>query len=145
MRRMKLIVKELITSINESQTMHELRKQLKMDEDPWDNYLVYDAKYYIPLLCHGNELKIEEQILVAMFIRQALVDENISQYRPKGNHLIKELIQFAQDFKDDEDEPNALERIRKVALSYDTGLDEARSLEEELERLIKMFYLHMRV
>jgi hypothetical protein len=31
-----------------------------MDEDPWDNYLVYDSKYFLPLLCHSAELKIEE-------------------------------------------------------------------------------------
>lgn len=63
-----------------------------MDEDPWDNYLVYDSKYFIPLLCHGEGLKIEEQILVTVFIKQALYEENISQYKPRGNALIKDLI-----------------------------------------------------
>ncbi len=60
MRRIKLLMKNLVTKINESQTMHQMRKQLKMDEDPWDNYLVYDSKYFLPLLCHSAELKIEE-------------------------------------------------------------------------------------
>ena len=48
---------------------------------------------------------------------QALRDENISEYKPRGTALIKDLIAFASDFKEEEDEPNALEKIRHVALS----------------------------
>lgn len=58
--------------------MHILRKQFKMDEDPWDNYLVYDSKYFMPILCHGQELKIEEQILLVNFIAYQIIEETIS-------------------------------------------------------------------
>ena len=50
----------------------------------------------------------------------ALKDENISEYRPRATALIKDLISFASDFKEDDDEPSALEKIRKVALSNET-------------------------
>ena len=60
LRKVKADVQNLISQINDSNTMHILRKQLKMDEDPWDNYLVFDSKYFMPILCHGIELKIEE-------------------------------------------------------------------------------------
>ena len=76
---------------------------------------------------------------------QALRDENISEYKPRGTALIKDLIAFASDFKEEEDEPNALEKIRHVALSNEAKAQNIQTLEEELERLIKMFYLHMRV
>jgi hypothetical protein len=52
-RSVKQQLQELIKHLTESHQMHLLRKQLKMDEDPWDNYLVHDSKYFLPLLCHS--------------------------------------------------------------------------------------------
>ena len=83
--------------------------------------------------------------MVASFIRQSLYEENISQYKPKGSHLIKELLQFAQDFKDDEDDPNILEKIKHIALNLNATKEDLLTIESEQERLVKMFYLHMRV
>jgi hypothetical protein len=60
LRRMSKMMQRLIEEINNASKMHVLRKQFKMDEDPWDNYLIHDSKYIIPLLCHSHELKIEE-------------------------------------------------------------------------------------
>jgi len=37
--------------------------------------------------------------------------ENISEYKPTGSNLIKELVNFAKDFKDDEEDPSILERL----------------------------------
>lgn len=52
MRFVKKDLQSLIQKIKESNTMHTLRKQLKLDEDPWDNYLIHDSKYFLPLICH---------------------------------------------------------------------------------------------
>lgn len=69
LRKVNQRMQSLIEQINTASRMHTLRKQFKMDEDPWDNYLIHDSKYIMPLLCHGQELKIEEQILVGVFIQ----------------------------------------------------------------------------
>jgi len=53
LRTVKVHLQGLFKSLRESNSMHVMRKQLKMDEDPWDNYLVHDSKYFIPLLCHS--------------------------------------------------------------------------------------------
>ena len=81
---------------------------MKMDEDPWDNYLIHDSKYFIPLLCHSNELPIEQQVLLVTFIKQSISDETISQYKPKSQALINELVKFANEFKDDDEDPSLL-------------------------------------
>lgn len=88
-RHVKEQLQGLIKHLTESNQMHVLRKQMKMDEDPWDNYLIYDSKHFLPLLCHGHELPIEHQVLVVAFIRQSISDETISQYRPKSKALIE--------------------------------------------------------
>jgi hypothetical protein len=36
----------------------------------------------------------------------------------KSSLLIKELVAFAQEFKDDEDEPNILEKIKTASQDY---------------------------
>lgn len=95
--------------------MHLLRKQLKMDEDPWDNYLIHDSKYFVPLLCHSAELPIEQQVLLVTFIRQSIADESISQYKMKSSALISELVAFASEFKDEEEDPSLLEKIKKAS------------------------------
>lgn len=115
LRTVKYELQQLINQLRDSHTMHVLRKQMKMDEDPWDNYLIYDAKYFVPLLCHNHDLPIEQQVLIVSFIRQSIQEETISQYKLKSNALIKELVQFASEFQDDEDEPNLLEKIKKAS------------------------------
>ena len=52
-RATKHQLQALIHQLTESHSMHVLRKQMKMDEDPWDNYLYHDSRYFMPLLCHG--------------------------------------------------------------------------------------------
>lgn len=89
-----------------------MRTQFKMAEDPWDNYLVYDAKYFIPLLCHNTALPIEQQVLMVNFIKHSIKEETISQYKLQASSLIKELVQFANEFKDDDDEPSLIEKIK---------------------------------
>lgn len=88
---------------------------MKMDEDPWDNYLIHDSKHFLPLLCHSQDLPIEQQVLLVQFIRQSISEENISQYKPKAGSLIKELVAFANEFKDEEDDPSILEKIKTAS------------------------------
>lgn len=73
-----------------------MKKELKMHMDPWDHYLIHDSKAFLPLLCTQNSLKIEEQILLSEFIIKAVKSENISEYKLKGEDLVKELINFVK-------------------------------------------------
>ena len=104
----------MLTEFSRANTQHQMRKELKMNEDPWDNYLVHDSKYFMPLLCHSTSLRIEEQIVVSKFIQFSIKLENISEYKPAGNQLVKYLLDFAQDFKDDEEDPSLIERIQAI-------------------------------
>ncbi len=83
-RAVKHKLQALIGQLTEANNMHVLRKQLKMDQDPWDNYLIFDAKYFVPHLCHSHELPIEHQVLLVSFIRLSISDETISQYKLKS-------------------------------------------------------------
>ena len=121
--------------------MHVLRKQLKMDEDPWDNYMIHDSRYFVPLLCHSHELPIEQQVLLVAFIRQSITEETISQYKLKSQALINELVKFASEFKDEEEDPSLLEKIKKASTEFLMRDDHIEELQAEVDRVVKMFYL----
>ena len=69
---------------------------MKIQEDPWDNYLYYDSKYVLPIICHGNDQPIERQVLLSMFIQKSMSDETISQYKLQGGKLVFALINFVE-------------------------------------------------
>jgi hypothetical protein len=95
---------------------------MKIQEDPWDNYLYYDSRYIIPIFCHQENLPIEQQVLAAFFLKRTIADETISQFKDSGSKLLVELINFVEnDFvqtsqllEEDptEKEASLLERIR---------------------------------
>ena len=116
-----------------------------MDQDPWDNYLIFDSKYFVPLLCHSHELPIEHQALLVSFIRHSIADETISQYKLKSQALISELVKFASEFKEDEDDPSILDKVKKASEDYLLKESEIEALQEEVERVVRMFYLQMKV
>ena len=59
---------QLAADIDKAHVQHTEKKLLQIHEDPWDNYLYYDSKYLLPLLCHQEALTIEQQVLLAFFI-----------------------------------------------------------------------------
>jgi hypothetical protein len=54
-------------------------------------------------------------------------------------------MNFARDFKDDEDEPSLLEKIKNAAQAKEFSSQDAQNLQEEIQRVVKMFYLQMKV
>ncbi len=59
--------------------------------------------------------------------------------------MIKELITFASEFQDDEDEPNLLQKIKQASQQYMMTEHQIEALQEEIRRVVKMFYLQMKV
>ena len=55
-----------------------------MSEDPWENYLFHDAHQLIHLICHSDSMSIEQQVVVAKFIKYTLDTETISEYKIQG-------------------------------------------------------------
>lgn len=84
----------LTDAMDKAFVKHNTKEMMKIQEDPWENYLYYDSKHVLPLVCHAIDLPIEKQVLLAMFIKSAISDETISQYKPSGAKLIDALINF---------------------------------------------------
>ena len=42
----------LSVNIEKAQIERLTKKEMKIQEDPWDNYLYYDSRYIIPIFCH---------------------------------------------------------------------------------------------
>ena len=159
--------KSLLDEIKSASNMHYERKQYKLDEDPWDNYLFHDAQKLVPLICHTEPLSIVQQIVLARFIEYTMSSETISQYSMQHNLLIKELMAFTSNFgtesqndevygeddilqdSDEEIEESAkssglMQKVEK-ALRDEMSLEEIKELDTDMNRMLKMFYLEMRV
>ena len=54
----KQALESLCDKLFTSLTMARLKKEFKIQEDPWDNFLAHDAKLIIPLLRHQVSLLI---------------------------------------------------------------------------------------
>lgn len=118
---------------------HKGKAEMKIHEDPWDNYLYYDSKYILPLICHTAQLPIEEQLLLALFVRSATQDQTISQYGLPSNRLVEELVKFAKENHTDED---LLARLRAAAgLPGSEPAASSEHLNALIERTFRMFYL----
>lgn len=83
-------------NIDKAYMEHTGKKMMKIQEDPWDNFLFYDSKYLLPIICHMKDLPIEEQLLVSFFVECAVAEERISQYVLTGEKLVDELIKFTK-------------------------------------------------
>jgi hypothetical protein len=72
---------------------------MKIVEDPWDNYLFFDAKHLVHLICHRAMLPISHQVILAKFIEETVKSETISQYKIAGPKIIDELLKFTKEFE----------------------------------------------
>lgn len=84
-------------------------------------------------------------MLISRFIVKSIKDETISEYKAKGDALIRELMEFARGFKDDPEEEGVMERVKRVSGKKEVAEGEIEEVEKEVERVLKMFYLQMRV
>ena len=50
---------ELTSDIDAAFVQHNGKELMKIHEDPWDNYLYYDSKYVLPIICHTTDQPIE--------------------------------------------------------------------------------------
>ena len=72
--------RSLLQQIDSAQKQHYARKDFKLDEDPWENYLFHDTKLLVTLICHSKALSISQQVILAKFIEHSIKMETISQY-----------------------------------------------------------------
>mmetsp|Transcript_32472 Transcript_32472/g.49691 ORF Transcript_32472/g.49691 Transcript_32472/m.49691 type:complete len:245 (-) Transcript_32472:108-842(-) len=88
----------LLESVREAETQHNTREEYKLDEDPWDNYLYFDARQLVKLICHTESLSTAEEVLLTKFILHTYKEETISQYSVEPKIIINELFKFARSF-----------------------------------------------
>lgn len=50
----------LTGDIDKAFVKHTGMEMMQIQEDPWDNYLYYDSKYVMPLICHSQDRPIEQ-------------------------------------------------------------------------------------
>jgi hypothetical protein len=135
--------------------MHNGKSQMKIQEDPWENYLYYDSKYVLPLICHGARLRVEEQLIVSMFVLNAIQEGTISQFKSVPAILLADLLSFIskqeieeeqEDDDADEEETSLMDKVRECCKSDDDlEQDTVRKVYSDLQRAFKMFFLQQQM
>lgn len=134
---------EMCSNIDKAHIQHVGKSQMKLEEDPWDNYLYFDSKYILPLICHSQDLTITEQVLLALFLNHQVSEQTISQFSLKSADLVKELIKFTKSNPEDDDE-DLIGRLEH-ACSNPTDSQTTNEIFKSCERVFKMFYLAMQM
>ena len=105
---------QLADQLRTSFKQHKLKKQFKIQEDPWENYLVHDAKQFLPVLNNQSALGLTDQILLFKFIEHSVRNSSISEYLEKPNQMAKSFLDFAADFEEFEDETSIVEQLETM-------------------------------
>ena len=144
--------KRILENIETSAKQHYERKQFKLDEDPWDNYMYHDATHLVPVICHSKSQPISHQVIISKFLEQAVADETISQFNSPGNQIIDDLISFASNFDQQQiEESDIIDESDEEQVSLVQRIDSAlkgegaQDLERDMQRMLKMFYLESRI
>jgi hypothetical protein len=139
LNEVRLEVNKLAEVLNAQLTKSKLRKELKMDEDPWENYLAHDAKYFLPILNHVGGKSIVEQILLFKFVQHAVRNETISQYNVKD--LGSAFLAFSEEYREFDNDMNLQEVLKDlIEIEGDSAV-----LTESVDRVAKMFFLQMKI
>ena len=124
--------------MNESLVQHKMRNDLNLVEDPWENYIAYDAKYFLPMINHQNSLKIADQIVLFKFVLQSIKTETISEYIDKPMVTVAKLFEFAKKTELRAGGSNIFEILEDLIEHEEQSLKE---FDGYMERLCRMFYL----
>ena len=70
---------EMVIAIKNAYSQNHNKRELGIQEDPWENYLYHDSKFMLPLINHKQTLPISKQILLFKFLHvNSLGDQDVS-------------------------------------------------------------------
>ena len=50
---------KLVSQLDKAYVQHQGKEDMKIVEDPWDNYLYFDSQHILPILAHSNDFPLE--------------------------------------------------------------------------------------
>lgn len=136
----------LADKLRSSFRQHKLKKQFKIQEDPWENYLIHDSKQFLPVLNNRAPLGLTDQILLFKFIEHSVRNASISEYLEKPNLMAQNFLEFAADFEEFDDETSIVEQLEEMLGDHNIEASVAvQKLDEMVERVCRMFYLQQKI
>jgi len=146
-------LEDLAKLLKDSHKSNTSKKELGIQEDPWENYLFYDSQFILPLINHKEPLSIVEQILVFKFIHRTVTNEPIhnsewnewiSEFKAQPKTLIQNLLAHANEYQFKNDK--TILDIISSHLSknqYDDGVllqNEMDGIKDQVDEFLRSFY-----
>ena len=151
-------VEQFTRDLRSAFKQNHARRELGMQEDPWENYLYHDSKFILPLITHKTALPISHQILLFKFLQRS-VDEfsdpnqgwndSISQFSKSPEQVKNMLFEYANEYDEFDGDKTILDIIEDFLSepfengsieSYKQGQMEVYEINSLIDRFLKLFY-----
>lgn len=117
-------------------------RDLKIERDVWDRYLVLDAEYYLPILINNLFLSANEQVLIIYFVLYSVKKDLIGYLDLPQNDLIKDYFNFCRGFNKFLNEKNVFDFLSFVEKSE--FVQNETNLVGLFDFLVESFYEELR-
>lgn len=98
LNKIRLEMNELGEKLNVQLRRNKMRKEMKIESDPWENFLVHDSQHFLPIINHTKALEVEAQVIVFLFVKHVIDSETSSQYTEKPGKVAQSFLAFAEEF-----------------------------------------------
>jgi hypothetical protein len=86
--------KEIINKIIESHKSFEETNKLKIQIDPWDNYLYFDSKMFLDFCFNNNTVLTEDKFIQLKFLLFVYYNDLMSNFKKEGKIISNRLNEF---------------------------------------------------
>jgi hypothetical protein len=134
----------ILDALKQETSMVTLKKELKMQVDPWDCYLSLDSNYFMRLLISSRKMNIIEELILVGFVARAVGLDTISYFKDDPQILIDDLFNFVKELKEFE-KTDLITYIYRLASRDPDSEETSYTIIESINRLYELFFMHCRI
>jgi hypothetical protein len=156
-------VERFTRDLRDAYRQSHAKRELGIQEDPWENYLYHDSKFIIPLINHKLPLTMTQQILLFKFVQRSVDDasdpnigwnESISEYSARPEQLKKSLFDFADEYDKFANDSTITDIIddhlaqpfdKSTVDAWKSNEMEVYEINQKIDEFLKMFYIHSKI
>jgi hypothetical protein len=86
--------KEIVQNIFNSHRTQEEIKKLKIQSDPWDNYLYYDSKFFFEFIYNDKFTSPQDRFIQLIFLNFIYHNDFLGNFKKDGKFISNKLMTF---------------------------------------------------
>jgi hypothetical protein len=86
--------KDIVLNIFNSHKTQEEIKKLKIQSDPWDNYLYYDSKFFFDFIYNDKSTSPQDRFIQLIFLNFIYHNDFLGNFKKDGKFISNKLMTF---------------------------------------------------